>query len=408
MGTTRRPLGLGARPVAQVPLGDTFMANHQIYLIPGFFGFANFGNIKYFAHVREMLTLAFAELGETAAIHYVTTLPTASLEKRAAAVAGAIAETSGLDTEPIHLVGHSTGGLDARLFNSPGVSLPGQVDTESLASRVQSIVAIATPHYGTPSAALFASTAGQEVLKVLSILTLHGLRIGTMPLPALMALTGALPRIGRLSGPLGGILEQVYGQLLRDFDDARRQELEDFLTATQGDQGLLSQLTPDAQVRFNRTTSLRPTTRHGSVVIQARAPSLKKAIGIGVSPSGQAVYALYRALHTMAATLPSRYIPALSPEQSTALIRAFGELPPGNANDAIVPTMSQPWETIVHAAWADHLDVVGHFSEPHHVPPHIDWLSTQTHFDRTAFERLWRDVARFLLNVDEESSLSPS
>ena len=36
---------------------------HQIYLIPGFFGFASIGGIAYFRQVRETLHDVFAEHG---------------------------------------------------------------------------------------------------------------------------------------------------------------------------------------------------------------------------------------------------------------------------------------------------------------------------------------------------------
>jgi hypothetical protein len=50
----------------------------------------------------------------------------------------------------------------------------------------------------------------------------------------------------------------------------------------------------------------------------------------------------------------------------------------------------------VHATWADHLDVVGHFDDPAHEPPHFDWLATGTGFGRAHFVRLWTDVAAFI------------
>ena len=45
--------------------------------------------------------------------------------------------------------------------------------------------------------------------------------------------------------------------------------------------------------------------------------------------------------------------------------------------------------------WADHLDVIGHFAPPTHVPPHFDWLSSGTGFDWAGFEAVWRSVALY-------------
>jgi len=45
---------------------------------------------------------------------------------------------------------------------------------------------------------------------------------------------------------------------------------------------------------------------------------------------------------------------------------------------------------------ADHLDVLGHFRDASHDPPHVDWFVTGSGFDRARFEALWSDVTRFL------------
>jgi len=78
------------------------------------------------------------------------------------------------------------------------------------------------------------------------------------------------------------------------------------------------------------------------------------------------------------------------------LRRAYGELPSPDANDGLVPTLSQAWGRVIHAAVADHLDVLGHFRDATHAPPHVDWLVTGSGFTRRRFEALWADVAKFL------------
>ncbi|HUE30114.1 MAG TPA: triacylglycerol lipase, partial [Verrucomicrobiae bacterium] len=103
---------------------------HHVYLVPGFFGFTNLGELGYFQHVLE-----FLRARSTADIHVVRTHPTASLPQRAARVVDAVAATMGRDG-PVHLIGHSSGGLDARLAVSPGVSLPSRQNVERIARRV--------------------------------------------------------------------------------------------------------------------------------------------------------------------------------------------------------------------------------------------------------------------------------
>jgi hypothetical protein len=61
-----------------------------------------------------------------------------------------------------------------------------------------------------------------------------------------------------------------------------------------------------------------------------------------------------------------------------------------------VPTRSQAWGRVLHAAIADHLDVLGHFHDASHDPPHVDWVVTGSGFNRARFEALWSDVTRFL------------
>jgi hypothetical protein len=61
------------------------------------------------------------------------------------------------------------------------------------------------------------------------------------------------------------------------------------------------------------------------------------------------------------------------------------------------PTLSQLHGRVVAAARADHLDVIGHFDHATREPPHFDWLTTGTGFDRRAFETVWERVLGFLL-----------
>jgi hypothetical protein len=75
------------------------------------------------------------------------------------------------------------------------------------------------------------------------------------------------------------------------------------------------------------------------------------------------------------------------------------------ANDGMVPTASQLWGEVIAGVWADHLDVIGHFDHPTHVPPHFDWLASGTGFTRLQFERLWTKVVAWLAVRGEASAL---
>lgn len=370
------------------------MARHHIYLVPGFFGFANFGDFKYFAHVRDHLRDWLAERGVAAAIHYAPTFPTASLRRRAGRLVEVVAETADGDG-PIHLIGHSTGGLDARLAVAPQASLICDVDPEPYARRVRSVVAVASPHHGAPTAAFFTSLLGQRLLGLLSLITVHVIRLGSIPLPAVLVLTGALSSAGALRAISGGVLDQVYQQVLRDFTPERRDQLAAFFREVESDQTLLVQLTPEGLDLFNAMAVERDGVRRGSVVAQARPPSLERNLDVGLSPTHQAMYALFRGLYQIASTMRADLLPELTSDQRDALRLAYGRVPSARGNDAIVPTLSQVWGSVIHAAWADHLDVIGHFDEPHHAPLHVDWVRTLSGFSRPQFEAMWDAVAAF-------------
>ena len=368
---------------------------HHVYLVPGFFGFANFGDFKYFAHVRDHLREWLEQRGVDAAIHYAPSFPTASLRRRAGKLVETIAETATDDDGPIHLIGHSTGGLDARLAVAPRVSLIGAVDPEPYARRVRSVVSVTTPHYGAPVAAFFTSLLGQRLLGLLSLTTVQIIRFGSIPLPALLVLAGAIGSTGALRSLSGGVLEQVYQQVLRDFTPERRQQIQDYFSAAMKDQTLLVQLTPEGLDLFNAMATEREGVRRGCVVAQAKPPSMGRTVEVGIDPVHQANYGLFRALYQLSATLRPDLLPPLTPAQAARLRAAYGRAPTAKANDAMVPLLSQVWGDVLHAAWADHLDVIGHFHDPQHAPVHVDWLRTKSGFARPQFEAMWDAVARF-------------
>lgn len=372
------------------------MGPHQIYLIPGFLGFANLGRFTYFGHVRRILAERFATLGLNARIHVVRPLPTASLPSRAAWVAEAIAATAKGGRGPIHLIGHSSGGLDARLLTAPGVALPTALDTERLAARVQTVVTVSTPHHGTPLASFFTTLQGQRLLQLLSLNTVYVLSFGHLPLSALLWMGSLVVRFGdRISNR--EFLDKLFGRLLEDFTVERRRAMRTLLSEVVRDQALMLQLTSEAMEVFNASVLERPGVRYGSVVTQSARPSLTSRFAVGLDPAGQVTHTLYGVLHRSIASMAPRKSPQLASQQIRAMLRAYGGKPPVGAHDGIVPTLSQAWGHIVYVALADHLDVLGHFGDATRDPPHADWLATVSGFDYPQFEALWSDVARFLV-----------
>jgi triacylglycerol lipase len=370
---------------------------HHAYLVPGFFGFANLGDLKYFGHVREFLLAAFARRGLALHVDVVATRPTASLPRRAERVLRTIASTLHDDAGPVHMIGHSSGGLDVRLLLSPGVTLPTELKVERWVRQVRTAVTVATPHHGTPLAAFFTGLLGRQALRLLSLSTIYMLRFGSLPITALVELGAAFARIDNLLGLNSALLDQLYEQLLSDFSPERRRAIAAFFAEVEGDQALLTQLTPEAMEVFDACVTLRPGVRAGSVVTRALRPSLGATMAVGLDPAAQATNVLYRALHRLARLPPDR-VPMLDDAQADALRTAFGTLPDAAANDGVVPTRSQAWGEVIAAVEADHLDVVGHYyGDTVSVPPHIDWITTGSGCTTERFDTLWTAVVDWML-----------
>ena len=323
------------------------------------------------------------------------TEPTASLPRRAVRVLETIAATAPAEG-PIHLIGHSSGGLDVRLVVAPGVALPTTLDHARIADRVRTVVTVSAPHYGTPVASFFASLLGQRLLRLLSLFTMYVLRTGSLPISVLLKLGAVFARLDAHTGVNSALLDQLFGQLLADFSVERRTAIEAFFGDVGRDQALLPQLTPEAMDLFNATTRTRPGVRCGSVVGQAQKPGVRSTFAAGLDPSAQATHAVYQGLYRLAAGLPPDRVPTFTAAQSDTLRKAYGQLPPPSANDGLVPTLSQVWGDVIHATRADHLDVVGHFGDLTRDPPHYDWLTTGSGFDLYRFEALWGDVVKYI------------
>lgn len=369
-------------------------APHHVVLVPGFFGFANLGDLAYFAHVDDFLRESLPPLGVQGAIRVVQTEPTASLPRRAVLLAETVSALLDEQGGEVSIVGHSSGGLDARLFASPGASLPTPVDVERCARSVRSVVTVSSPHHGTPLAHLFNSMLGQQLLRLLSLATIYTLRSGRLPMKAVVRLA----RLVKLRGARpAGLLDQLYAELLADFAGDRRRAVEEFLSNVTADQGLLAQITPAGMEVFNASTSERPGVRYGCVVSRARPPGLRSLARAGFRGYAHATHALFVALYRFASGGGRRAPrPRLRVEHAAVLREAYGRVPDAGANDGIVPTLSQVRGEPIAAVWADHHDVIGHFHKPTHVPPHFDWVASGTGFDREQFERLWGAVARWI------------
>lgn len=366
-----------------------------VLLVPGFLGFQTLGRLPYFVQAAEVLEQALHRAGVSASVQAVRQLPTSSLRARAGRLAELVAAVPG--DGPIHLVGHSTGGLDSRLFVSPNASLVGATDVEAAASRVVSVTTVSTPHYGTPLAAFFVGVHGQRLLRLLSLLTIRALRLGRGPIGGILRAGRVVLWVDELIRLDRTILRQLYEELLDDLPRELASEVDVMLDDMTGDQSLLEQLTPNALDLLNAGSDDRPGVRYASVVASAPGPGLRSIWNVGRDPYAQLTHAIYQVLHRVSRNHPIQRVPALTAQQAAALSEAFGKVPSRRANDGMVPVLSQVWGRLIHAVRADHLDVMGYFREPGD-DRHVDWLASGAGFRRAAFEDLWRKIAAFIVS----------
>lgn len=364
------------------------------------FGFGRLAGYDYFNHLRRELERRYADAGVPVVFDDIPAPPTSSLRYRARILATTIARSLGSESAPIHLVGHSTGGLDVRLVLSPDVDLA--IDRSQLAwrSNVRSAVSINAPHYGTPVAGYFATVSGTRMLYALSLLTVVSLSLGE---PSLAIFSRVLAGIGGLDTLFGGDLKlfsRVTDAILRYIDREGRNEITDFLSKVRVDQGAIIQIMPEAMDLFNATTENADHVRYGSIVSAAPPPqSLRIARRIR-SPYAAFTAAAFSTLYQFAGQRPSVYHYARPTPRELDFLRAGIDHDINDAvNDGIVPTLSMLWGELLWAGEADHLDVIGHFHDDQADSDHVDWMTSGSRFTRQRFHALVDALARFQLSA---------
>jgi len=384
---------------------------HHVYLAPGMFGFGRLASYDYFVHLRRAIEARFADAGVDVAIHGVEVPPTASIRRRSARLVDLVARTAGTDGSPVHLLGHSTGGLDARLVASPTVHLPISRGALDWLPRLASVTTLSTPHYGTPLASFFATVSGQRMLHALSALTFIALSVGRPPLAAVSALVGL---VGQLDGALGielGVLDRSTNAILSVLEPARSDEVRAYLEAIKEDQGAVIQLSPEAMDLFQAGIEDRPGVRYQSTAAMAPAPTVGGIAKQLMHPWHLVSSTLFATLWKLTAAYDERYpcaAPFAGEVAEAALARTFGRSPGARANDGVVPLRSQIWGELIWCGYGDHLDVLGHFpdtremvhrSEEQGDPTlvHRDWMRSGSAFDRARFDELCDAVVRGML-----------
>ena len=368
-----------------------------VVLVPGFLGFARFGGFYYFAdRVASVLRGHLEEaLGYPVPVVPCTTLPTDPLSSRQRILLDSLRvlcteKLSGVAR--IHLVGHSTGGVDAQLLGSTTAidGTPWSSTDEGIRKRIRSVMTISSPHYGTGLADSSVARWAEDPLRHPGALP----AVGT----ALIRLLALVPRdAAATAGVELALPNDVLKFLWQVFNNRRL--IHDLRPASM--EHLRSILCPDPAVSLTCfVTGTVP--RHGT------------------RPSDPLFVDLYELTKTAdGASQPSavvrkcvRRLEAFLDAPSSPIVRgAQSELPsPVDAalNDGIVNSARQildPDEPSQIGAFvvADHADVLGHYDRMDEFvdgpPINAGLFHSGAGFGDGPFFELYRLVARAILKA---------
>ncbi len=368
---------------------------HHIVLVPGLFGFAKLGGFDYFMHVEEALAGRFLERGAACEFVLVSSPPTGSIVHRSEVLMDAIEQSCASDTGAIHLLGHSTGGLDVRLLASPS----GTPEPPRWLERVRTVTSIATPHYGTPLAYFFTTLAGTRLLEALSLLTYFTLRAGGPPLTALAPLIVSMGRMERALGLDIRVLERTIDLLHTFLGDEGRAEVQQWIGGIRRDQGAIIQLTPESMDIFNAGIEDNPNVRYGCVVTRMPPPGPVRLLRDLRSPASALSALIFSTLYVGAGRTSKVYPPPNpAPEVRQYLEEALGRTLDNSLNDGLVPTGSMIWGDVLWGGTADHLDILGHFHGDRD-SAHTDWMVSGAGFREEDFDEVMDAVADFQLRL---------
>lgn len=367
------------------------MSQH-IYLIPGFFGFTTLGSLNYFQGVRQELQRHLAELGTEAVIHETETLPTGSIRQRALRLLQLVEQSGGLEADGLHFVGHSTGGLDARLLATPGVQLVPSDIEERIGALTRSVQTLSTPHYGTPLANFFTTLQGRNVLYALTLFATT--RPGRWSLAATAQYLTWVSRLDDFVGQTDTLLDQLSERLLHSISADRGHRLWDFVHEISQDQGAVIQLTPESVDLFNAAVFDRPEVRYVSHVSAAPPPLSRTSWRDIRSLYDPLALGLYALVYNITSKEHRAYpYPAPQGNQRAELDSRLPFSVDATTNDGIVPSLSQVWGELGDVVEGDHLDVVGQYHRVWNGRRTAAWLKSGACFSDTAMSRLWHSVA---------------
>ncbi|MDI1483408.1 hypothetical protein [Polyangium sp. y55x31] len=388
----------------------------HIVLVPGFGGFDVLGSLRYYHGVTEVLRAAGL------VVHYFPNLPLASVDTRARALREWLIELQrrGIfeDGDDLHLVGHSTGGLDLRMLLHDLAADPrDDGPRRGLLDAVRTAQFLSTPHCGTN----LAFWTNGWLTRFLFAHAILGTSYGT---------TRALGEQGL--GRYGQLLRRVLRSdeepdwidaivdtmaLCYPCDDPLKRararasyfDLLKWLRNAMRDQSVMGDLDPEP----GKVVSTSPAHWEGrseakdeQVLFAKHEIRVRSIVTVAPPPSGalpRNVYELCYALTSLdgsnrIASRASVRIPKLFEPNETMLLRP-------SDNDGIVNSISMiwPYEEASFAVEGDHGDVMGHFRSPsaderkheREDDRTYDLFQSGSCFDEASFRTLWNGIALF-------------
>jgi pimeloyl-ACP methyl ester carboxylesterase len=382
---------------------------HRVVLIPGFLGFNELGDFSYFAHTvgQELAdALAEADQGRKIEVDAVETVPAGSLDERQEVL---LEQLNAIVREHpgarLHLVGHSTGGLDAELLSR---TLPAGAKTSrrggDARSAIRSVITLAAPLAGTsladsPLARFSAIDSFGDLLRApLSLLLVRGPR----------ALLGAAAALLRLLGR-----DESVGNVISGFLHSGNVGVT-YLLSLLLSRDLIDDLAPKAVTERMQRSAEDPTLtqiqRRRFVTIARREPD--------ASAAGMLFSLLYDTTAREAPTddaSEQRVRAGLIARRPQLQVLGKGELPVLglSSSDGIVDTCRQvlpvteasvaaELDRVVALVIADHIDVIGYYRGAS--DRDAGFLTSGSGFSDAEFKALYAAVAREVAGAITASS----
>lgn len=406
------------RSLSPRPEDPNMRCKQAVALLPGFLGFERIGQFYYFAdRVEAALRSALLALAPNRSMPVipVPTLPTAHLHERQSSLLttlGRIDEALG-GVERLHLVGHSTGGVDAYLLTGARPldrSRKWQdLDPTGLRQKIHTVVSIASPHHGTglalsPLARFFrqpiehlgdATTFAEAVLLLASSTKLDSMAWDAVI--AAVADSGAagkyvfdVLRARKLTEDLRpGNLAEVHRRFRRGLPQARIRsivtmaaEATNYYVNASGVKGLRK---PDRFFRF-----LYEQTALGDASDDARRKrKLQRTLGRLRNAVANSTHVIHN---------PNAELQTIDRALNDGFVNSARQLARPNDDDEL-------WAVVV----ADHLDVIGHYPRwltpegksplQRRVSLHTGVLHSGSGFGDEEFFRLYLRVAEAILET---------